>query len=150
MGIVYNKKGKSFVFEAVEPVKLTTLERWISRGVNQHFIVKRLKNAEYILTAGALRKMYKTGQPFKGKHYDLYFQWSDNTIYCSELVWKIYNRALGIKLGELQTFKEFDFSHPIVQKKVRERFGSNLPLDEKVISPARIFSSTHLKTVYEK
>ena len=32
------------------------------------------------------------------KDYDLYFEWSDDKIYCSELVWKIYKNGADIEL----------------------------------------------------
>jgi hypothetical protein len=37
-----------------------------------------------------------------------------------------------------------------VQTKLAERFGSNVPLDEPVISPQRIFDSTRLETIGER
>ena len=43
----------------------------------------------------------EVGRQLEGKHYDFWFEWSDERIYCSELVWKIYRRGLGIELGEL-------------------------------------------------
>ena len=63
---------------------------------------------------------------------------------CSELVWKIYKEAVGIELGELQELKSFDLSNDIVKKKLQERYKGKIPLDEKVISPADIFESSHL------
>src|SRR5262245_816721 len=50
MGIVYLSDGKPFVFEAVQPVKLTPLDAWIERGEDGHFVAKRLKNADARLT----------------------------------------------------------------------------------------------------
>ena len=52
--------------------KLTPLDSWIKRGQNDHFVVKRLKNANQLLTPGNLVKMKKVGETFKGKDYDLY------------------------------------------------------------------------------
>jgi len=37
-------------FEAIQPVKLTPLKKWIERGENSRFVVKRLENASQILT----------------------------------------------------------------------------------------------------
>jgi len=37
-----------------------------------------------------------------------------------------------------------------VRAKVRERYGENVPLDEPVISPARLFTSPLLIQVSEK
>jgi hypothetical protein len=46
--------------------------------------------------------------------------------------------------------QEFDLSDPIVQAKVRERFGEWIPKNEIVISPAAIFASELLVTIYER
>lgn len=148
MGIVYLQDGKPFVFEAVEPVKLTSLKAWAARGQNGHFIVKRLTNADQLLTSNALQLMLNAGEQFKGKHYDQYFEWSDDRIYCSELVWKIYDRALKLQLCKLQAMKDFDLEDPIVKEALRERFGNSPPLQEPVISPTAIFDSKLLKTVH--
>ena len=150
MGIVYIKNGQPFVFEAIEPVKLTPFVDWVARGVGGHFVVKRLSKARERLTPEALERMLEVGKTFEGRHYDLYFEWSDDRIYCSELVWKIYKRALDLEVGELETMGEFDLSDPLVQEKVRERFGESLPKTETVISPAAIFASDLLVTVYEQ
>ncbi|PID55634.1 hypothetical protein CSB45_15075 [candidate division KSB3 bacterium] len=150
VGIVYLKNNNAFVYEAVEPVKLTPLKKWIAQGKGKHFSVKRLANAENILTEKAVQRLLQVGKIFEGKQYDLYFEWSDETIYCSELVWKIYKRALNIEVGNLQKMDEFNFSDPLVQQKVHERFGDSLPEDEIVISPAAIFSSNNLVTIYEQ
>ena len=150
VGIVYIKNGHPFVFEAIEPVKLTPLGDFVARGDGGHYVVKRLSNAKERLTSEALERMLMIGKGFEGRHYDLYFEWSDDRIYCSELVWKIYKRALDIEVGELQTMGEFDLSDPLVRAKVRERFGESLPKNETVISPAAIFASDRLVTVYER
>ena len=87
MGIVYVQNGQPFVYEAVQPVKLTPLADWIARGEDHHFVVKRLRDADPLLTEDNLARMKAEGEKFKGKNYDLYFEWSDDRIYCSELVW---------------------------------------------------------------
>ena len=150
MGIVYLRDGEPFVFEAVQPVKLTPLDEWIERGEGRHVVVKRLRDADARLTAETLRKMRAVGEQLAGKDYDPYFEWSDERIYCSELVWKIFERGAGIELGELQTIAAFDLSHPAVQAKLRERYGDRVPLDEVVISPAAIFDAPDLETAYQR
>lgn len=148
MGIIYKKGDKIQVLEAVQPVKLTPLDKWIERGKHKHFVVKRLKNAEQILTPTVLKEMEKIGQSFIGKKYDLAFNWSDEKIYCSELVWKIYKRAANTEIGKLETLKDFDLSHQVVKQKLSERYGKNIPMNEPVISPATMFNSPKLITVY--
>jgi len=149
MGIVYLRDGEPFVFEAVQPVKLTPLAAWIERGEKGHFVAKRLRNADARLTTDVLQRMRTVGERFAGKDYDLYFEWSDEKIYCSELVWKVFDQGAGIQLGERQTIADFDLSHPAVQAKIRERFGDRVPLDEIVVSPVAIFNTRELETAYE-
>ena len=150
MGIIYHKDNEIYVFEAVQPVKLTPLQDWIKRGKGQHYIVKRLKSSDKILTPAVIKKMKEEGYKYLGKSYDVYFEWSDERIYCSELVWKIYKNVLNIKLGKLQQIRDFDLSHPEVKAKMKERYGDNIPLEELVVSPEQIFKSNLLKTVVEK
>lgn len=149
MGIIYEKNGKLFVYEAVQPVKLTPIKEWINRGENAHYVIKRLKQADKILTQENLIKMKRVGEKYKGKDYDIYFEWSDDKIYCSELVWKIYKEATGIEIGDLAKLSDFDLTNELVQQKMKERYGKNIPMEEKVISPAAMFNSEKLTTVKE-
>jgi len=149
MGIIYEINGQLFVYEAVQPVKLTLLNDWINRGKNGHYVIKRLKNSDKILTQEILTKMKQVGEKFKGKNYDLYFEWSDDKIYCSELVWKIYKEGANIEIGKLEELSDFDLTHNVVRQKMKERYGDNVPMGEKVISPAEMFGSNKLITIKE-
>lgn len=144
IGIIYNNKGNFFVYEAVQPVKLTPINEWINRGENKHYVVKRLKNWESLLTLSNQKKMKNIGDKFNGKPYDSYFEWSNERIYCSELVWKIYKEALNIEIGKLKTLKSFNLEDPFVKKIMKERYGDNIPINELVISPGDMFDSNKL------
>ena len=146
-GIIYKKGNDLFVYEAVGPVKLTPLKQWIARGKNKSYVIKRLKNGEKLITPDVLSKMKKVGDQLKGKPYDTTFEWSDNKIYCSELVWKIYQRGAGIEIGKLQRLKEFDLSNAIVKAIMKKRYRGKIPTDEIVISPGSLFDSELLVTV---
>jgi hypothetical protein len=147
MGILFRDGQRWMVYEAVQPVKRTPLDTWIHRGVGGHVVVKRFRNGERRLTPPVLMRMKAVGIRFLGRPYDLAFGWSDDRLYCSELVWKIYREGAGIELGSLQTLRDFDLSHPAVKAKLRERYGSHPPLDEPVIAPQRIFDCPELETV---
>ena len=147
MGIIYRIDGQLFVYEAVQPVKLTLLNEWINRGENGHYVIKRLKNSDEILNEMTLTKMKQVGEKYKGKNYDLYFEWTNDKIYCSELVWKIYKEGANIEIGELEKLSDFDLTNKIVQQKMKERYGNTIPMDEKVISPVEMFNSDKLKVV---
>jgi hypothetical protein len=149
MGLVYLRDSKPYVLEAVQPVKLTPLDAWVSRGKDGHFVARRLREADAVLTPDTLRRMRAVGESFIGKDYDLYFGWSDQRIYCSELVWKIFDRGAGIQLGQLQRRGDFDFASLVVQAKVAERYGERVPVQERVITPVAMFNAPQLETVFE-
>jgi hypothetical protein len=144
VGIIFLRDGKPFVFEAIATVRYTPLDAWVARGEGRRYVVKRLKT---VLTPAQSTKLRATARQFEGKPYDLYFEWSDERIYCSELVWKLYEQALGVKLGALQKLREFDLSDPEVRTRMRERYGSSVPLDETVISPGAQFDSPLLTII---
>jgi hypothetical protein len=143
-GILFRDKNEWMVFEGVQPVKKTKLSDWINRGEGHHYVSKRHKDAASLLTKAVKEKMKVEAKKLVGKNYDLTFEWNDDRIYCSELVYKIYHRGAGIEVGKLQKLREFDLSNPIVKAKLVERYGTKIPLDEPVISPGAIFTDTNL------
>ena len=143
MGVIIFRDSKPFVLEAVATVTYTPLNRWIARGGGK-YVVRRL---EQELTASQAARLRAAAGKYVGRPYDLYFEWSDQRIYCSELVWKAYRDALGVEIGARQKLREFDLSDALVKGKMRERYGGRVPLDEPVISPAAMFDSPLLKTV---
>ena len=148
-GIIYKINGDLFVFEAVQPVKLTPLSDWINHGKDHKFGVKRLKNADKVLNEATLQKMKDYSQKFMGKEYDAYFDWTDTRIYCSELVWKIYKNGANIELSKLKELKDFNLTDKRVQKILKERYGNNIPLEEKVVAPSDLVDSDLLKTIID-
>lgn len=147
MGIVLFRDGKAVVFEAVQPVKYTPLKQWLDRGQGRRYVAKRLKQP---LSAASVRKLHQAAERYEGKAYDLTFEWSDERLYCSELVWKMYKAAADIELAPLARLGSFDLDAPAVKAKLKERYGENVPLDEPVVSPAAIFESRALKIVGQR
>jgi uncharacterized protein YycO len=148
VGMIYHEDGEAMVFEAVQPVKITPLKEFIRRGDGNHYVVKRLKGDR--LSDTDLANMREYGEQFIGYPYDLYFEWSDDKMYCSELVWKVYKYGAGVEIGSRQKLGDFDLSHEVVKKIIKERYGSNVPLDEDVISPGAMFDSPLLVEVMKK
>lgn len=145
-GIIFRDKNEWYVFEAVQPVKKTPLNEWIDRGQKDKYVIKRLKDTT-LLTPKALNKMKASARAMTGKNYDLYFEWNDDRIYCSELVWKLYKDATGLEIGHLKQLKDFNLTSPAVKQKLKERYGNHIPLNEKVISPKDVYESELLETV---
>ena len=150
VGMILRHNGNLMVYEAVGPVKFTSVDSWIKRDVKKHFLVKRLKNANNILTKQNLAKLTSSALTFEGKPYDFVFNWSDEKLYCSELVWKTFHRALNIDIGKLRKLKDFDLSFPEVKDILDERYPDGVPLEETVISPQDVFQSSSLITVYKQ
>lgn len=147
MGVVLVRKGKPYVFEAVQPVKYTPLDAWLSRGKGGHYVIKRLKSP---LSPAAAARLQAEAARYEGKPYDLTFEWSDSRLYCSELVWKLYKSAANIELAPLARLGSFDLSPPAVQARLRERYGRHVPLDEPVIAPVAILESPLLVQVAKR
>lgn len=148
MGIIFIKNGKPYVFEAGSKVAYTPLTSFIERGKNRYYVIKRLK--DHNLSVKETNKLKLVAKTFENKPYDIWFGWNDNYIYCSELVWKIYNRALNLKIGQLQNIKDFNLSSAAVKQKLKARYGDKIPFQETVISPVAMFNSPLLITVDKK
>jgi cell wall-associated NlpC family hydrolase len=102
-GILLHHNKSLQVLEAADTVRWTPLAEWIRRGIDGHYVVMRLKK-NMALSPAVVGSMRASSKYYIGRPYDLLFQWSDDKIYCSELVWKLYQRSAGIELGRLRSF----------------------------------------------
>ncbi len=149
MGMIVMRQGAPYVLEAAATVSYTPLAQWTAQGENGKYVVKRLRDASR-LTPETREQLARTGARYLGKPYDAAFGWSDDRIYCSELVWKIYQRTLGLQIGALQRLKQFDLSSPTVRATMQARYGKDIPWEEPIISPAAMFDSPLLATVPDR
>jgi hypothetical protein len=140
VGVIFIENGKPMVYHAVEPVSKNTVEEFTAMSADGKYAIKRLKD-QSVLNKDAVQAMLSQAKSELGKHYDLAFNWGDNELYCSEFVWKLYQNQLHLSIGQLRPLKDFDLSHPIVKAKLKERYGNNIPLEEKMISPGDMFNS---------
>ncbi|MCH2534695.1 MAG: hypothetical protein MK008_09670 [Bdellovibrionales bacterium] len=153
MGIIFNKDNRWLVYEAVQPVSVTTLERFQERSKDRHIVIKRIQKQFIDLSTNEnQRRLYEELIKFYGLNYDFLFQWSDESIYCSELIWKGIFNAFNKSLGRVERFKDMNLSGPYVKQLIKERLeqtGKELDLNEKIITPISIMNSQHLETVYD-
>ncbi len=150
VGMILKHKGSLMFYEAVSPVKFTPLEAWLRKAENTHFTVTRLKNEAEILTPQNLSRLDSAASALEGRPYDSWYGWSDDKLYCSELVWKLFHRVLGVDLCGLRKLKSYDLTSPEVQKKLKERFPGGVPLEETMVSPQDLFESRLLVVVYQQ
>lgn len=148
-GIIFIEEGKTYVYEAVQPVKITLLSDWITHGKDAKYVVKRLKKSVAQLTDSQVKAMKTYGSKLLNKNYDIYFGWSDSEMYCSELVWKIYQNGANIEICETKELKDFNLENPLVQRILYQRYGSQIPYTEKVVAPSQLHDSELLEAVFD-
>ena len=87
-GIIVMRKGKPYVLETLNTLVLTPLDKFIARGKDGKYWLKRSDKENIKIDYSA----------YLGKKYDLAFSFDNNIYYCSELVYDIYKNQLGIEL----------------------------------------------------
>lgn len=146
VGVLFEDRGTWFVAEASQPVRIVTLKSFISRGRGNHYRTYRLPGvtpAQKQVLRDEIGKMI-------GGDYDLYFEWSDDLIYCSELVFKAFVAATGVELGTLQKFKDLKLDGPYVKELIRRRIqdtGRTLNLEEPIVTPVSQMLDSDLKLI---
>ncbi len=82
-----------------------------------------------------------------GTGYDLLFEWSDERIYSSELIYKAFE-AVGREIGSRETFGELNLSSPEVQRLIDARADGGLDLSEPVVTPVSVLNDAELSPVF--
>lgn len=144
-GVVFEKDGRLMVLEAVQPVRVTTVEAFQQRSLPGSFHARRLKQPA---DPEVIAKAKAWGSKQTGRNYDSLFGWEDGALYCSELVWKAYQQA-GIELCEPRRFHDYRLDTPKVKAIIAKRYGSadKLPRDEPVVAPGDLADSPLLVEV---
>ncbi|MCB9496825.1 MAG: peptidoglycan peptidase [Fibrobacteria bacterium] len=148
-GILHRRDGNWMVLEAVQPVKSTPLEAWLARGKDHRFSIRRLQPEIRELDSSALLALRAEGARFVGRPYDLRFSWSDSAIYCSELVWKTFHRALGVDLGIVQTFADLDLGSSEARDLKDSRWGESPLPSDTLVTPAALHGAPQMETILE-
>jgi len=148
VGIVHIEDGEPFVLEAITTVQSTPLDEWIERGVDGHIVVMRLKPEALPSGGVAAERVRRAAEPMIGVEYDWWFQWSNDRMYCSELVWKILRDGLGIEVGSRQSLGAFELDDPEIAAEIEKRFGGEPHFDEPIVSPVAMLESELLIEVY--
>ncbi len=134
VGVLFQNAGKWHVAEAAKGVTVVSLSSFIQRGKNREYRIYRLPGLTNAQKLG-LREQFAL---YFKKGYDIYFEWSDDLIYCSELVYKIFLGATGAEIGRVQKFRELKLDGPYAKELIQRRLqhtGRELNLEEPVITP---------------
>jgi hypothetical protein len=151
MGVIFVEPSGARVFEAASPVRHTRLGDWVARGKDTHYVVKRLRDGEKRLSPEVVREMKSLGARWLGRPYDAKFRWDDESLYCSEIVHKLFDRAARVRLGRIERARDMNLDDARVKRALGQRFepGEFAP-DERVVTPQSIFQDEQLVTVHQE
>jgi hypothetical protein len=149
MGVIFVRPSGPVVLEAVSPVRQTSLAAWTARGKGGQYVVKRVRDPNR-LPPEKLVAMDRLGRSWLGRPYDPRFRWDDETLYCSELVHKLFERAAGVRIGTIQRARDMNLGDPEVKRALAARFrGKRFDPDEPIVTPRSMFDDPALVTVRE-
>jgi hypothetical protein len=135
VGLMIKKGSSWYVVEAVGPVKETPLAEFIGRSKNKSYRVYRFKHFD----AATMTAQLKARIPKYNKPYDIYFEWTQERIYCSELTYHLMKDVTGFDLGRIQKMKEMKLDGPYAQALIKKRLTpvSQLEDDELTLIEAK-------------
>jgi hypothetical protein len=142
-GMVFQEDGRWKVIEAIGPVKITPLDRYLARGRGRKVWAYRLDESVRKQVPAALEAMKMD----LGKPYDPRYRFDDEAIYCSELIWRGWKAATGRELGTAVSLGNLDWEPYRAVIEAIEGPG-NLPLDRKMITPRDLAKAKELTRVF--
>jgi hypothetical protein len=137
-GIVVIKDGKPFVLETLKTLVLTPLDKFISRG----------KDGKYWLKRSDKENIKIDYAHYLGKHYDLAFSFDNDIYYCSELVYDIYKKQLGIELCKPKQVGDYLILGTDKLNKIESTMQRRgITKEQYAVAPVDIFESDYLHNV---
>jgi hypothetical protein len=138
------------VMELNDSLSATPLTEWRDRGQGDHIVLMRVKNANQVLSEKKTQRLKKGAKDFRGMKEDYYYSWSNEAFYSTEMVWKMYEKALSITLCEPGKLGDMDLTGLLINGQLTKKYGANIPKDEKFVSPDAIYKSPKLEIIYER
>lgn len=137
-GIVVMKDGKPYVLETLKTLVLTPLDKFIARGKDGKYWLKRSDKEDIKIEYAH----------YLGKPYDVAFSFDNDIYYCSELVYDIYKRQLGIELCTPKQIGDYLILGTDKLDKIEETMSRRgITKEQYAVAPVDIFESEHLYNV---
>lgn len=137
-GVVVMKDGKPYVLETQKTLVLTPLKKFIARGKDGKYWLKRSKKEN-------IKIKYAH---YLGKPYDLAFKFDNGKFYCSELIYDVYLNQLGVELCKPKTIDDYLIlgTHriPKIKRAMKKR---GITMEQYAVAPVDVFNSKELKFV---
>jgi len=157
--VLEDTNGDFIVTESTYPFSKDTNFCDFVERVKGKIAVSRLKNKR--LSKEDLLELRVSSKERLGIYYHLGFKLRSSKQFCSKFVWEIYQEALGIEIGKVETFQELLDSHP--DEASREQavqffnvwffrwaipFISNIPWERETVTPKSQYEDNDLKTIW--
>ena len=149
VGFVYGKKGDDWmVAESSFPLsKQCTLKKFLERSEGGQISVKRLDQA---LSQEDIDQLRRSADKRMKVWYHTGFKLHSKRQFCSKFVHEVFKEALGVEVGEVETFKELLSKNDETPMLFwRLWYFGFIPWDRETITPASQYNSEKLLTVYE-
>jgi len=141
-GIVVKKDNSWMILEAIGPVKYTPLYEWVQRGRKEAFSVYRFKKPE------GMKLFISEAEKFLGKPYDVRYRFDDEKIYCSELIYKSYQKSHNLNLGKVVELGDMPWQ--AYEKTIRKYEQGPPPLKRLMITPKNLSLASELILTYKQ
>jgi hypothetical protein len=142
VGIVERRGSEVAVIEALGKVSRTPWRAWTRRALRGGpYLVLRPRDLGPAQRAAAVAEARR----FLGRPYDARFGWSDDRVYCSELVVKAYQRGAGVTLGKLERLGDLRLTG--IEGAMERRWGGPIPRDLRLVTPASLAEDPRLAPV---
>ena len=137
-GIIVMKNGNPHVLETLKTLVITPLDKFIARGEDGKYWLKRSKKKNTKIEYGS----------YLGKPYDLVFKFDNDKFYCSELIYDIYKNQLGIELCVPKKVSDYLIlgtdQLPQIEKAMKKR---GITKEQYAVAPVDIFESDYFESV---
>ncbi|MDR3417811.1 MAG: YiiX/YebB-like N1pC/P60 family cysteine hydrolase [Nevskia sp.] len=149
VGILFEDRRRGWVVaESAVPVcRYRALEEFLARSDHHWFAVRRLPRELSGEEVAALRRACDARM---GRWYHLGFRYESHRTFCSKFVHEVYREALGVDVGEVETFGALLRRNPDEPLGFwRLWFFGRIPWQRKTITPASQLFSAALNTVFQ-
>lgn len=149
VGIVFNDPERGWlVAESAVPLsRYTPLEKFIARSDKGWFAIRRFKTG---ISESQVKQLRAQCDARMGVVYHPGFRYESQRMFCSKFVYDVYQSALGVKIGELETFSHLLERNPKAGLALwRVWFFCRIPWDRITVTPASQYESTLLETTWQ-
>jgi hypothetical protein len=137
-GIIVMRDGETYVLETLRTLVLTPLDEFITRGQDGKYWLKRSDKENIQIEYSH----------YLGKPYDAAFSFDNDIYYCSELVYDIYKKQLGIELCKPKQVGDYLILGTDKFDKIESTMKRRgISKGQYAVAPVDIFKSEYLHSV---